>query len=100
MALKEYKLGDRTFLFDSDDVPEGAELVGEVKESVSPGSFEDLVMGAHDKRSRKARRAANKAAPAPDNKADESEDESEDAGDSAGEDAGEPAGDDSGDSAE
>ena len=63
MALKEYSIDGRTFLFNEDDVPEGAELVGDVKPSVSPGSFEELVMAAHDKRSRKGRKPANKAEP-------------------------------------
>jgi hypothetical protein len=29
MALSEYRVGDRTYLFDEKDVPEGAELVAE-----------------------------------------------------------------------
>lgn len=44
MTLKEYKLDGRTFLFDSGDVPEGAELIGEIKESEAPGTFEALVI--------------------------------------------------------
>lgn len=47
MTLKEYQLGDRTFLFDDGDVPEGAELVGDVKRSRAPGSFEKLVVQAN-----------------------------------------------------
>ncbi|UGL61819.1 hypothetical protein SEA_FRANKLIN22_6 [Microbacterium phage Franklin22] len=88
MALKEYRLNGGTHLFDSDNVPEGAELVGDIAESVSPGSFEELVMSTYDRApTRKTRRkVANKAAAAPENKDDESTDE--------------PSGDDAGDSAE
>ena len=77
MALKEYRLNGGTHLFDSDNVPDGAELVGGVAKSVSPGSFDDLVMAAHDKRGRKSRRPANKAAPET-----KDEDESDDSDDS------------------
>ncbi|AXH47301.1 hypothetical protein SEA_EDEN_6 [Microbacterium phage Eden] len=96
MALKEYRFPDgTTHLFDEDDAPKGAELVGDIAPSVSPGSFDELVMAAHDARGRKGRRrAANKAAPAPENKDEaednESDDESEDA----------PEGAEAGDSAE
>lgn len=47
MTLQEYKLGDRNFLFDSGDVPEGAELIGKVHKSKAPGSFEELVNDAN-----------------------------------------------------
>lgn len=38
MVLKEYEIDGRTYLFDSDNVPEGAKLVtrGEKAEPVSP----------------------------------------------------------------
>ena len=64
MPLKEYQLGDRTFLFDDGDVPEGAELVGDVKRSRTPGSFEKLVVQANPLIKREKAEAAAKAADA------------------------------------
>ena len=61
MALKEYQLGDRTFLFDDGDVPEGAELVGDVKRSRAPGSFEKLVVQANPLIKREKAEAAEAA---------------------------------------
>ena len=61
MALKEYQLGDRTFLFDDGDVPEGAEFVGDVKRSRAPGSFEKLVVQANPLIKREKAEAAEAA---------------------------------------
>lgn len=61
MPLKEYQLGDRTFLFDDGDVPEGAELVGDVERSRTPGSFEKLVVQANPLIKREKAEAAEAA---------------------------------------
>lgn len=72
MTLKEYKLGDRNFLFDDEDVPEGAKLVGDVKDSVAPITFEQATEGTSGVQSDEQPKAKpapkNKAAAAPSNK--------------------------------
>lgn len=64
MALKEYRLHGHTYLFDSEDVPEGAELVGDQRTPKPVVLFPDQ---ADRKR---GRGKANKAAPAPEDKSD------------------------------
>lgn len=48
MALKEYRIGDRTYLFDEDKVPADAELVDRTKAADQPAN-------------KAAKRPANKA---------------------------------------
>jgi len=84
MALKEYSFNGRTFAFDEDDAPEGAELVGDyVVESPILFSDQKAAKQAEPAVEEKAAEGtpANKAGRAPANKDEKSKDA--DAGDGA-----------------
>ncbi|UOK18159.1 hypothetical protein SEA_CLAYDA5_6 [Microbacterium phage Clayda5] len=80
MALKKYRLHGHDYLFDSEDVPEGAELIGE------RGEKPKVVLFPDQSDRKRGRGKANKSAPAPENKgenppADDKADNPADSGD-------------------
>lgn len=84
MALKEYRFNGRTFAFDEDSAPEGAELVGDyVVESPILFSDQKAAKPAEPKAEEKADEGtpANKAGRAPANK--DAKSDTADAGDGA-----------------